>query len=65
MKQIAGATVSTLFILPSSSSVWPVIFLLKLNESVALTPSKSPVSPWLSTTAISLYYCHKLPDVFE
>ena len=46
-------------------SVWPVIFVLKLNESVALAPLKSAILPLLSTGAISLQYCHRLPDVFE
>ena len=45
--------------------VWPVIFALELNESVALDPLKSTTSPLLSTAGISLQYYHKLPDVFE
>ena len=47
------------------SLVWPVIFVLKLNESVALAPSKSAILPLLFTAGISLQYCHRLPDVFE
>ena len=46
-------------------SVWPVIFVLKLNESVALAPLKSAILPLLSTAGISLQYCHRLPDVSE
>ena len=52
------------FIIPLSL-VWPIIFVLKFNESVALAPSKSTISPLLFTTGISLQYCHKLPDAFE
>ena len=55
---------STLSILPSSS-VWPAIFVLQLNESVALAPLKSTILPSLFTAGISLKYCYKLPDVFE
>ena len=47
------------------AAVWPVILVLKLNESVALAPLKSITLPSLSTTGISLQYCHKFPDVFE
>ena len=45
--------------------VWPVILVLKLNESVALAPLKSTILPLLFTAGISLRYYHKLPDVFE
>ena len=41
------------------------IFVLKLNESVALFPSKATILPALSTASISLQYYFKLPDVFE
>ena len=59
-----GTIVSILFI-SRSLSVWPVIFILKLNESVALAPLKSIKLPILFTVGISLQYYHKLPDVFE
>ena len=39
IKYFNGAIISTLFIC-QSSSVWAVIFVLKLNESVALAPLK-------------------------
>ena len=42
-----------------------VIFVLKLNEPVALAPLNSTVSTLLFLAGISLQYCHKLPDVFE
>ena len=58
LKYFDGTIISTLFILPSSS-VWPVIFVLKLNESVVLAPLKSTMLPALFTTCISLQYCHK------
>ena len=48
-----------------SSSVVPIIFDLKLSESVLLFPLKITISPLLFTAGISLQYCHKLPDVFE
>ena len=47
-----------------SAAVLPVIFVLKLNESVSLVPSKLTIAPLSSTAGISLQYCHKLPDVF-
>ena len=48
-----------------SSLVWPVIFVLKLNDSVALAPSKLTIAPLSFTAGISLQYYHRLPDVFE
>ena len=48
-----------------SSLVLPVIFALKLNESVALAPLKITISPALFTAGISLQYYHRLPSVFE
>ena len=39
IKYFNGTIISTLFISPSSS-VWAFIFVLKLNESVALAPLK-------------------------
>ena len=49
----------------SSSSVVPIIFDLKLSESVALAQLKLRISPSLFIAGISLQYCHRLPDVFE
>ena len=46
------------------SLVSPVIFVLKLNESVALATLKSTRAS-LFTAGISLQYCQKLPDAFE
>ena len=63
LKYFKRAIILTLSILPLLS-VWPVIFILKLNESVALAPLKSTILPLLFTAGISLQYCHKLPDVF-
>ena len=59
-----GTIISTPFTSPSSF-VWPVIFVLNLNESVVLVAVKSTILPALFTAGISLQYCHKLPDVFE
>ena len=53
-----------MFILPLLT-VSLIIFVLKLNESVALAPLKSTRLPSLFTAGISLKYCHKLPDVVE
>ena len=64
LKYFNGTIISTLFISPSSS-YWPVNFVLKLNQSVALAPLKLTISPLLFTAGISLRYCHKLPDVFK
>ena len=63
LKNFNGTIVSTSTILPSSL-VWPVIFVLKLNEFVALAPSKPTLSPALFTAGISLQNCHKFADVF-
>ena len=54
----------SLIIIPLSL-IWPVIFILKLNESVELAPLKSAILPLLFTASISRKYCHNLPDVFE
>ena len=64
LKYFSGTNISIPFISPSSF-VWPVILVLKLNESVALASLKLTMSPSLFTAGISLYYCHTLPDVFE
>ena len=64
LKYFNQTIILTLSILPLLS-VWPVIFILKLNESVALAPLKSTILPLLFTAGIFLQYCHKLPDVFE
>ena len=65
LKYFNGTIISTSCILPSSQ-VWPVIFVLKLNESVALAPLKSTIFLSSFTAVISLqHYYHKLPDVFE
>ena len=45
--------------------VWHVIFVLKLDKSVALAPLKITILPSSTTAGIYLQYCHKLPDVFE
>ena len=40
----------------------PAIFVLKLNDALLLlSVGKSTLSKY----GLSLYYCHKLPDVFE
>ena len=59
-----GTVISTPFISPSSL-VWPVIFVLNVNESVVLVLVKSKILPALFMAGISLQYCYKLPDVFE
>ena len=64
LKYFKGTMISTLSISPSSS-VWPVILVSKLNESVALAPLKLTISRLLFTAGLSLQYYHKLPDVFE
>ena len=55
---------STFFMSPSLLVI-PVIFSLKLNESVALAPLKIIILTSSFTAGISLQYCHRLPDVFE
>ena len=63
LRYFSGNILLTLII--PSSLFWPVIFVLKLNESVALAPLKLVIFPASFTAGISLQYCHKLPDVFE
>ena len=53
LKHFNGTIISTLFVSPSSS-VWPIVFALKLNESVASAPLKSTILPLLFTGGISL-----------
>ena len=48
-----------------SSSVVPLIFDLKLSESVSLAPLKTVILPLLFTAGIFLQYYHKPSDVFE
>ena len=64
LRYFSGTIISTISILPLLL-VWPAILFLRLNESVALAPSKSTIAPLLFTASISLQYCHRLPDVFE
>ena len=60
-KYFKGTIISALYNFPSSS-VWPVIFALELNESVALAPLKPTILSLLFTAGIFLQYCHKPPD---
>ena len=64
LKYFNGISIWILPVLPLLS-IWPVIFVLKLKESVALAPLKSTISPLVFTAGVSLQYCHKLPDAFE
>ena len=64
LKYFNETIISKLSVLPLSP-VWTVIFVLKLNKSVALAPLKATILPALSPAGISLQYSHKLPDVFE
>ena len=57
LKHFNGTIVSTLSIL-SLLPVCPVIFALKLNESVVLAPLNSTILPLLFTAGISLQYSH-------
>ena len=52
LRYFNGTIISTSII--PSLLVWPVIFVLKLNESVALAPLKLTVFPALFTAGISL-----------
>ena len=64
VKYFNRTVISTLFILPLLP-VSPVIFALKLNESVALALFNSTILPASFTDGISLQYYHKLSNVFE
>ena len=63
LSYLRGTIISTFFV--PSSPVWPVIFTLKLNESVRLFSTKLAIALLLYTASTSLQYCHKLPNVFE
>ena len=54
LKYFNGTIISTFFVLPSAG-VFPVIFILDLNDSECAKLSFGS----------SLSYCHKLPDAFE
>ena len=64
LKYFSGIIIST-FSMCLSSLVLPIIFDVKLNESVSLVPSKIKILPSSFTAGISLQYCLKLSDVFE
>ena len=63
LKYFSGTIIST-FSMSPSSLVLPIIFDLKLSESVSLAPLKITIPLLLFTAGISLQYCHILPDVF-
>ena len=50
---ISTSAVPEILPLSLSAAFWPVVLNLKLNESVALAPSKSTISPALFTPGIS------------
>ena len=62
LKYFSGTIISTSFVPPFP--VWPVIFALKLNESVVLPTVNSVISLLLFWAGISLQHYHKLPVVF-
>ena len=64
IKYFNGTIILIPFISPSLL-VWHVIFVLNLNESVALVLIKSIILPALFTAGISLQQCYKLPDIYE
>ena len=64
LKHFSGTIIAT-FSMSLSFLVWHVIFVLKLDKSVALAPLKITILPSSTTAGIYLQYCHKLPDIFE
>ena len=62
---ISTSTLPVILALLLLAVVWPVIFVLKLNEAVVLAPLKLAISSLSFTAGLSLQYCHKLPDVFQ
>ena len=62
LKYFSGSIISTFFV--PSFPVRPVIFTLKLNESVVLASANSVISLLTFKSGISLQYCHKLPVLF-
>ena len=60
---ISTSTLPAILPLLLLAVVLRIIFDLKLSVSVSLTPLKL-IFPSSSTAAISLQYCHRLPDVF-
>ena len=63
LKYFNGTIISTSF-LPVTASVLPVIFCLNLNEELLSAASKLAIAPALVKAGSSLYYCHKVPDIF-
>ena len=61
LKYLSGSVILTVFI--PSYPVEPVIFCLNLDKK--LLPGKSSAAPASAKSSWSLWYCHKLPDVFE
>ena len=62
LRYFNGIIISTSF--APLSSLWPVTFSLKLNESVTLAAPKATITPLLFTVGLSPQYCNKLPDNF-
>ena len=62
LKCFSGTIISTSFV--PLFPVRPVIFTLKLNESVVLPSAKIITSSLAFKAGISLQYCYKLPVVF-
>ena len=64
LKYFSGTIISTFFV--PLFPVLPVIFNLKLNESVRLSSVNSVITSLALAfqAGISLQYCHKLPVVF-
>ena len=64
LRHFDGTIISTSFVPPFP--VCPVICCLNLNEALfLLLVGKSIILPLLSRAGSSLWYCHKLPDVFK
>ena len=61
LKYLNGTIVSTLFL--PLAPVTPVVFCSELNE--ALLPRKLLAALASVKAGLSLYYYHKIPDVFE
>ena len=53
---ISTSTLPAILPLLLLAAVWPVIFVLKLNETVALAPLKSTIVPASFTDGIYLQY---------
>ena len=63
LKYFNGTIISTFFV-PAAADL-SVVFCLNLNEALLSAVEKLSIAPASVKSGSSLWYCHKLSDVFE